>query len=92
MCCSSFQSEIFTLHRHFLSAGASYPMTPLWKLQLYEVSDATGPSAVILPRVSYNFTANTDLSVGGQLFASSRNGEFHGLSHVVYVEYTLHFR
>lgn len=87
-----FSNEIFTLHRHFVSAGASYPVTPLWKLEAYVVSDVAGPSAVVLPRLSHNLTANTDLNFGAQLFASSRNGEFHGLSDVVYIEFVLHFR
>ena len=87
-----FSNEIFTLHRHFISAGASYPLTPLWKLRTYVVSEVAGPSAVVLPQVSHNLTANADLNFGAQLFASSRNGEFHGLSDLVYIEFVLHFR
>ena len=87
-----FSNEIFTLHRHFISAGASYPLTPLWKLELYEVSDVQGPSVVLLPRLSHNLTPSTDLNFGAQLFASSRNGEFHGLSDVIYLEFVIHFR
>ena len=86
-----FSNEIFTLHRHFVSAGASYPVTPLWKLETYVVERRGGPSAVVLPRLSHNLTANTDLNFGAQLFASSRSGEFHGLSDLVYVEFVLHF-
>ena len=69
-----FSNEIFTLHRHFISAGASYPLTPLWKLETYVVDDVAGPSAVVLPRLSHNLTANTDLNFGAQLFASSPGG------------------
>ena len=87
-----YSSEIFTLHRHFISAGASYPVTPLWKLEAYAVNDITGPSTAILPRLSHNLTANTDLNVGGQLFASSRGGEFYRLSHLIYLELVVHFR
>jgi hypothetical protein len=87
-----YSSEIYTLNRHFLSAGASYPLTPLWKLEAYVVSDLEGPSAVVLPSLSHNLTANTDLNFGAQLFASSQNGEFHGLSDVVYIEVVFHFR
>ncbi len=87
-----FSNEIFTLHRHFLSAGASYPITPLWKLETYVVGDMAGPSAVILPRLSHNLRADTDLTFGAQLFTSSRTGEFHGLSDVAYVELAVHFR
>ncbi len=87
-----FSNEIFTLHRHFISAGASYPLTPLWKLETYLVGDVVGPSVVVLPRLSHNLTANTDLNFGAQLFASSRSGEFHGLSDLGYVEFVVHFR
>lgn len=51
-----------------------------------------GPSTVMLPRLSHSLTANPDLNFGALLFASSRTGEFHGLSDVVYVEFVLHFR
>lgn len=87
-----FSNEILTLHRHFISGGGSYPLTPLWKLETYVVGDLEGRSAVVLPRLSHNLTANTDLNFGAQLFASSRNGEFHGLSDLVYIEFVLHFR
>ena len=87
-----YSNEIFTLHRHFISAGASYPLTPLWKLETYVVTDVAGPSAVVLPRLSHNLTANTDLNFGAQLFASSRTAEFHGLSNLAYIEFVRHFR
>ncbi len=87
-----YSNEIFTLHRHFLSGGASYPLTPLWKLETYVVGDLVGPSVVVLPRLSHNLTANTDLNFGAQLFASTKNGEFDGISNLVYIEFVLHFR
>ena len=87
-----YSSEIFTLHRHFVSAGASYPLTPLWKIETFVVADVAGASAAVLPRLSHNLTANTDLNIGVQLFASSRTGEFHGLSDLGYVEFVVHFR
>ncbi len=87
-----FSNEIFTLHRHFLSAGASYPLTPLWKLETYVVGDVAGESAVFLPRLSHSLSANTDLNFGAQLFASSQTGEFHGLSDLAYIEFVFHFR
>jgi len=87
-----FSNEIFTLHRHFFSAGASYPLTPLWKLETYVVADLAGPSAVVLPRLSHSLTANADLAAGAQLFVSSKSGEFHGLSDLVYLEFMVHFR
>jgi len=86
-----YSNEIFTLHRHFVSAGASYPLTPLWKLEAYVVTDVAGPSTVVLPRLSHNLTANTDLNFGAQVFASSHSGEFHGLSDLAYIEFVVHF-
>jgi opacity protein-like surface antigen len=87
-----YSNEIFTLHRHFISVGASYPLTPLWKLETYVVTDLAGPSAVVLPRLSHNLAANADLNFGGQLFYSSRTGEFQGLRGVAYLEVVIHFR
>lgn len=87
-----YSSEIFTLRRHFVSGGASYPITPLWKVEMYAVADVTGPSVVVLPRLTHNLTANTDLNFGLQLFGSSKAGEFRGISDLAYVEFVLHFR
>jgi hypothetical protein len=87
-----YSNEIFTLHRHFISAGASYPLTPLWKLEAYVVTDVAGPSTAFLPRLNHNLTANTDLSFGAQLFVSSQTGEFHGLSDLAYIEFVVHFQ
>ena len=67
-------------------------MTPLWKLETYLVADIAGACAVVLPRLGRNLTANTDLNLGAQLFASSRTGEFHGLSDLAYVEFVVPFR
>jgi hypothetical protein len=86
-----FSSEIFTLRRHFLSGGATYDITPLWKVESYAVADLTGPSVVVLPRLSHSLTANTDLNIGAQLFASATGGEFHGISNLVYAEVVVHF-
>ena len=87
-----YSNEILTLRRHFLTGGATYALTPLWKLESFAVADITGPSAAFLPRLSDSLSANADLNVGAQLFAAGRNGEFHGLSHVAYVEFIVHFR
>jgi hypothetical protein len=87
-----FSNEIFTLHRHFVSGGASYPLTPLWKIETYVVTDVAGPSVAVLPKISHSLTANTDLSFGAQLFASSPTGEFHGVSDLAYAELVIHFR
>ncbi len=87
-----FSSEIFTLRRHFISTGATYALTPLWRLEAYAVTDVQGPSAVVLPRLNHSLTANTDLNFGAQLFASTSTGEFHGLSDLAYIEFTYHFR
>ncbi|HUJ48900.1 MAG TPA: hypothetical protein VLW25_01845, partial [Bryobacteraceae bacterium] len=62
------------------------------KIETFVVADVAGASAAVLPRLSHNLTANTDLNIGVQLFASSRTGEFHGLSDLGYVEFVVHFR
>lgn len=86
-----FSNEIFTLQRHFISLGTHYSVTPLLNLQIYEVIDPVGPSVFFMPVASYNVTTNTDLSVGGQLFASSSSGEFYRARNLVYLELTVHF-
>ena len=84
-------SEIFTLRRHFLSAGARYELTPLLHLESYTVVDLQGPSVFYMPVVRYSLTANTELTAGGQLFASSQGGEFQPLHNLIYVEFLAHF-
>lgn len=87
-----YTNEIFTLRRHFVSGGVSYPVTPLWRVEAYTVADIAGPSVAFLPRVTHSLSANTDVSFGAQLFASSSAGEFSGLSNLVYAELVWHFR
>lgn len=86
-----FTNEIFTRRRHFLSGGATYEITPLFKLEGYTVVDLQGPSLFLMPQARYNLTPNTDLAVGGQLFASSSGGEFEGAHNLFYLELLLHF-
>ncbi len=86
-----YTNEIFTLHRHFISAGTRYSITPLLNLQTYAVVDAAGPSVFVLPVASYNLTPNTDLSAGGQIFTSSPPGEFDRAPDLFYLQFTVHF-
>ncbi len=86
-----YTNEIFTFHRHFISAGARYSVTPLLTLETYTVVEPQGPSVFFMPIASYNLTANTDLSAGGQLFASSPTGEFNRVPDLFYLEFTVHF-
>ena len=60
-------------------------------VQTYSVVDLTGPGVMFLPMASYNLTANTDLSAGGQLFASSEAGEFDRIPNLFKLELTVHF-
>ena len=77
------------MQRHFLSAGARYSVTPLLNLQTYAVADPAGPKRLLY--ASYNVTANSDLSAGGELFASSPSGEFNRVPNLFYLEFTVHF-
>ncbi len=86
-----FSREIFTLHRHFLSAGTRYEVTPLLHLEGYAVVDLQGPSSFFMPLARYSLTANTDLTVGGQLFAAAHGGEFQPLHNLLFVEFMAHF-
>jgi hypothetical protein len=86
-----YTNEIFTLRRHFVSAGARYTVTPLLNLQAYTVVDLQGPSVLFLPVATYNLTANTDLTAGGQIFSSTPTGEFDHVPNLFYLEFTVHF-
>jgi hypothetical protein len=86
-----YTNQIFTLHHHFMSVGTRYSITPLLKVETYAVSEPEGPSVFLMPVVSYNLTSNTDLSAGGELFASAPSGEFDRVPNLFYLEFTLHF-
>jgi hypothetical protein len=86
-----YSNEILTLQRHFLSGGVTYALTPLWKAETFGVSDLTGPSVVLRPRLSHSLSSDADLNFGAQLFASAPKGEFHGLSPLAHVEFVVHF-
>ncbi len=84
-------TELYTLQRHFLSAGARYSLTPLIDLQTYTVTDLVGPGLLVLPSLAWNVTPNTDLTAGGQLFAASRSSDFTGAPDLFYLQLTVHF-
>jgi hypothetical protein len=86
-----FSDEIFTLHRHFLSLGATYDITPLVRAQTYAVIDLVGQSVFLNPIITWNLRQNTDLAAGAQFFSSSPGGEFQSLHNLLYVELTWHF-
>jgi hypothetical protein len=86
-----FTKEIFTLRRHFLSAGARCELTPLLDLEGYSVTDVQGLSTFFMPLARYSLTSNTDLTAGGQLFATARESEFRPLHNAFFLEFWLHF-
>jgi hypothetical protein len=86
-----FTREIFTLRRHFLSAGTRYEVTPLLHLEGYAVADLQGPSVFFMPIARYGLTANTEVAAGGQLFGVAQGGEFQPLHNLFFVEFLAHF-
>ncbi len=86
-----FTTEIFTLNRHFLSGGAGYDVTPLFRVEAYAVVDLAGAGVFFQPQALYNLTPNTDLRAGAQLFASRPGGDFAPLSNLVFAELVVHF-
>jgi hypothetical protein len=86
-----FTNELFTFHRHFLSGGARYAVTPLFHLEGYTVVDVQGRSIFLMPVATYSISNNADLTAGGQLFASSLTGEFHSVPTLFYLQFTFHF-
>jgi len=86
-----YTSEIFTLHRHFLSGGVGYDITPLVRAEAYTVADVAGGSVFFMPLLRYNVTPNTDLSIGAQFFASRPGGEFDRLANLFFVELAFQF-
>ncbi len=86
-----FTTEIFTLNRHFLSGGAGYDVTPLFRVEAYAVVDLAGAGVFFQPQALYNLTPNTDLRAGAQLFASRPGGDFEPLSNLFFVEAVVHF-
>jgi hypothetical protein len=86
-----FTNEIITLDRHFLSGGARYALTPLFHVEGYAVIDAQGPGVFLMPVATYSLSNNSDLTAGGQLFASSSGGEFRRVPNLFYAQFTVHF-
>jgi len=84
-------TELFTLHRHFASAGVRYTVTPLVSAELYSVVDLAGSSCFFNPIVRYNVWTNVDLAAGAQLFGGPSGGEFHGIPQLVFAQLDIHF-
>jgi len=83
--------ELVTLHRHFVSGGATYDVTPLVEADAYVVVDVVGGSVMVNPIVDYNAASNVDLSIGAQLFASRSGGEFDRVSNLFFAQIDVHF-
>ncbi len=83
--------ELITQHRHFVSGGATYDITPLVKADAYLVADVAGRSVLLTPILHYNVAANVDLSTGAQLFASADRGEFDRASNLFFAQIDVHF-
>jgi len=83
--------ELITLHRHFVSGGATYDITPLVETDAYLVVDLAGHSVLVNPILKYNVSANVDLSIGAQLFASASGGEFDRVSNLFFTQIDVHF-
>jgi hypothetical protein len=86
-----FTSEIFTRQRHFLSTGATYEITPLFKIEGYSIWDMAGGSLFLMPQVRYNLAANIDLAAGAQFFTGDEASEFGVLNHTFFAEFQVHF-
>jgi hypothetical protein len=84
-------TELVTRHRHFVSAGGRYTLTPLWKVETYFVADPSGPGLFANPLLTYNASANIDLSAGAQLSVSHAGGEFRGFPPLFYAQIDIHF-
>ncbi len=85
------QAELFTRHRHFASAGATYDLTPLLKVETYAVVDVAGASLFVNPLLRYNVFTNVDVSAGAQLFGGARDGEFVGVPRLLFAQLDVHF-
>jgi len=83
--------ELITRHRHFVSGGATYDITPLVATDAYVVVDIAGRSVLVNPILRYNVATNVDLSTGAQLFASRRGGEFDRVSNLLFAQIDVHF-
>jgi hypothetical protein len=86
-----FTNEIFTLHRHFLSGGTRYAVTPLFHVEGYAVVDVQGPGLFFMPMATYSLGNNTDLTAGAQLFATVAGGEYQRVPNLFYLQFTEHF-
>jgi hypothetical protein len=84
-------TELFTLHRHFASAGVRYTVTPLLSAELYSVVDVAGSSYFFNPVIRYNAWTDVDVSAGAQLFGGAAGGEFHGIPQLVFAQLDVHF-
>ncbi len=83
--------ELVTFHRHFVSGGATYDVTPLVETDAYIVVDVVGGSVMVNPVVRYDVATNADLSIGAQLFARANGGEFDRVSNLFFAQIDVHF-
>ncbi len=72
-------SGVDTANRNFVGGMVSYDLDPLVKGTLFGIHDIDGGSWVIAPSLLWSASDYLTVSLGGQIFGGSENGEY-GLS------------
>jgi len=73
------RGEMYTLGRAYLAPSVQVELHPLVNLYLAGIVNVEDPSAVLLPRLVWNMSQNTELTLGANLALGGRGTEFGGI-------------
>ncbi|MGC9450014.1 MAG: hypothetical protein ACP5I4_01085 [Oceanipulchritudo sp.] len=73
------RGEVFTLGRAYLAPSLQIELHPLVNLHLSAVLNLQDPSAVVLPRLIWNFRQDMEFTLGGATALGGPGTEFGGL-------------
>lgn len=82
---SNLSPKTLTLSRLNLFAEASYPVTPLIKVDVSSIMNPYDNSAFLGPSVDFSLTENLELFVMGQLFVGKQDTEYGNFGQMYYM-------
>jgi hypothetical protein len=90
---NSYQNfrDLLSFKKNLASLFIKYTITPLLEFRNAVIYDEDGRSVVENPELKYNFSPNTDISIGAQLYEGSNDSEFGTYQHLYYLEFQWFF-
>ena len=72
------RGDMHTLGRNYLAISMTFEMHPLVNLYITDITNLSGPSGMLTPRMTVSLTQNTELTAGMNMYYGESGTEFGG--------------